>query len=279
MVFSRRKKTQTQRTIEQLRHHHEVEKRIAQRLRRSSREERIQIMRTMYDELFAEVPDHPRLAARDDLQHDQISVARQMRLLKRYLQPGQTFLEFGPGNCSLAIALCSVVRHVYAVDINEEANPSVQKPENFHFIVYDGYNLDLDDNSIDIVFSNQMIEHLHPDDTVDHFRLVYRLLKPKGVYVFCTPHKFYGPCDISWYFSDVPEGFHLREWSFTELAGLVDDIGFSRWKGVWYARGLCLRLPRCLIIALEHLISRWPVKLRRRFGRCLLPSVAMIAQK
>jgi len=266
------------RSIEQLRHHYEVEKRIAERLRRSKRENRTEIMRTMYDELFAEVPDHPRLTAKINPERERISIVRQMRLLRHHLRSGQNYLEFGPGNCSLAVSLCSLVKHVYAVDICEQAG-SIEKPENFTFIVYNGYNLDLPDNSIDIVFSNQVLEHLHPDDTEEHFRLVFRLLKPGGKYIFCTPQRLCGPGDISKYFSDVAEGFHLKEWTFGELSSLVKRVGFTKWQGRWYARGICIWLPRSLILTLERFLSYWPIKLRRRIGRYLLPSVTMIAQK
>ncbi len=120
-----------------------------------------------------------------------------------------------------------------AVDIAERPDIAADKPKNFNFIVYDGYNLNLPDNSIDVAFSNQVIEHLHPDDTIDHLRLVYRLLRPGGVYVFCTPEKLSGPFDISRYFSNEPQGFHLREWMFIELSGLIQSVGFCCWEGRW----------------------------------------------
>jgi len=278
-MFSRREKSHTKRTIERLRHHYETEKEIADRLRRSSRDHRIQIMRTMYDELFAKVPDHPRLTARHDPKHDQIMVAREMNLLRRHLRPNQTFIEFGPGNCGLAIAVCSRVARVYAVDISEQTNPSLQKPDNFNFVVYDGYSLDLPGNSIDVVFSNQMIEHLHPDDTADHFHLVHRLLKPGAVYVFCMPHKLYGPHDVSRHFSDVAQGFHLKEWTFKELVDLAKGVGFSKWLAYWYKGGICLRMPTWLILGLERMVGCLPVKIRRRLGPYLLPSVTMTVKK
>jgi len=120
--------------MEQLRHHYEVEKRIADRLRRSSREDRIEIAKTMYAKLFAQVPDHPRLTARRDPQREQIVINQQIKLLRRYLCSEGSFIEFGPGNCGLAITLCTVAEHVYAVDINEMSDLSVRKPDNFEFI-------------------------------------------------------------------------------------------------------------------------------------------------
>lgn len=278
-MFKRHKKMFFARTLEQRRHHYEVEKEIADRLRNSSREERMELMKTMYDELFARVPNHPRLTARQDFERGKKAVSEQMRLLKHWVKPSYCYLEFGPGNCSLSIAVCSIAKTVYAADIAENVSPDIQRPKNFNFLVYDGYNLDLPDNSIDVVFSNQMLEHLHPDDTTDHFRLVYRLLKPNGVYVFNTPQKLFGPCDISRGFSDVAQGFHLKEWTFKELNDLVKNLGFSQWQGYWYAYNICLSMPKWLIFIFERLISHWLVKNRRQFGRFLLPTVCMAVQK
>jgi len=278
-MFGSHMKSRERRTIEQLRRHYKVEKQIANKLRRSTRAQRIQIMRTMYDELFAQVPDHPRLTARDAPKRAEILVARQMQLLARYLQPNHTFLEFGPGNCNLAIVVCSMVSRVYAVDISDTLDPSTEKPSNFNFLVYDGFDLDLPDESIHVVYSDQMVEHLHPDDTADHFRLVHRLLKPNGIYVFRTPHRLYGPHDISRYFSDVPECFHLKEWTFAELGKLVESLGFCRWQGCWCARGMCRRMPKWLLLFSERVISLWPLKIRRRIGPYLLPSITMVVKK
>jgi hypothetical protein len=57
----------TDQSQERLRRHYEVEKALADRLRRTeSREERAKLYESMYDTLFAAVPDHPRLTlARD----------------------------------------------------------------------------------------------------------------------------------------------------------------------------------------------------------------------
>ena len=57
---------ESQRTPEQLRHHYEVERELADRLRSASREERKQLYAGVYDELFRRVPDHPQLTWRED---------------------------------------------------------------------------------------------------------------------------------------------------------------------------------------------------------------------
>ena len=52
------------RTREQLRHHYEVEVRLAAQLRAAPREQRFHMLTGLYEELFREVPHHPRLVTK-----------------------------------------------------------------------------------------------------------------------------------------------------------------------------------------------------------------------
>ena len=71
--------------------------------------------------------------------------------------------------------------------------------------------------SVDLAFSDQLMEHLHPDDAVEQLRNIHRALKPGGVYVCVTPNRLYGPSDISAFFDDEARGFHLKEYSLDEI--------------------------------------------------------------
>jgi hypothetical protein len=78
-------------------------------------------------------------------------------------------------------------RQVHAVDIANQIVTAVQPPANFSLTVYDGYDLDLPDASIDLAFSDQLIEHLHPDDTVHHFRLVQQRRSGRQTTIWTAP--------------------------------------------------------------------------------------------
>ena len=110
-------------------------------------------------------------------------------------------------------------------------------------MLYDGYQLDLPDDCVDLVFSDQLVEHLHPEDTLHHFRLVRRILAPEGAYVFRTPHALCGPHDVSRFFSDAPEGFHLKEWTYRELEPVLRETGFGTLRAFWNGRGARTPLP------------------------------------
>jgi len=156
------------RTFDQTENHYKVEKSIAAKLKQSDREERKTIYPVMYDELFAKVTDHPRLIVRDNEEKIQAANRRKLQLVEKYLNDSIVFVEFAPGDCNFAFEVCKYVRMVYAVDISDQRGRNCRIPANFKMIVYDGYNLGMEDNSADVVFSDQLIEHLHSEDTEYH---------------------------------------------------------------------------------------------------------------
>jgi len=265
------------RTLESVRHHYEVEKRLAARLRASTREERSAILRSMYDELFAEVPDHPRLTKRADEARTRASNARKWRVLEGLVGPETVYAEFGPGDSSFALEVAGRARLVYAIDVSDQRAESESSPENFRHVAYDGYTLDLAEGSVDVVYSDQLLEHIHPDDTVAHLKLARRILGTGGVYVFRTPHAFSGPHDVSKFFSDVPEGFHLKEWTYREMSDAVRRAGFRSIGAYWQLKGHPLRLPLVLIEAFEATLGALPRALRATLSSRLLTQVFMAA--
>lgn len=271
------------RTLKELRNHYEVEKAIATKLKQATREERKLIYQTMYDELFRKVPDHPRLQRRSNQQVTKLANQGKLKLLEKFVDRTTTLLEFAPGDCQFATLMCDHVKSVYGIDISDQRESTQASPTNFHLIVYDGYNLQLPENSIDVVFSDQLIEHFHPEDTELHFQLVQKILKPQGLYVFRTPHKFTGPHDISGYFVDEAEGFHLKEWTYSELRQLLKKLNYSQWHGYWYAesKGLLVRLPFLYFVMVENLLRFFPKKIRKKLTKYLFTSsgITIVAVK
>lgn len=266
------------RTYDSVRHHYEVESAIAKRLMVSDREGRKRIYSKMYDELFAQVPDHPRLTRRDDPAQTARMNQRKMKLIAPFVAANGTVLEFGAGDCRFAFELARIARKVVAVDIADQIGPDAERPENFELVVYNGYDLDLSEDSIDTAFSDQLIEHLHPEDSEHHFRIVQRVLKPGGVYTFRTPHRLTGPHDVSRYFCRRAEGFHLKEWTYGELSALLSQIGFRRLEAYWFGRGQLVRIPLAAFRTAESLLQHVPFG-RRSGMNYLLPGIAIAAYK
>ena len=251
----------------QLRHHYEVEKALAARLRAAPREQRLHMLTDLYEQLFREVPDHPRRTRRHSPEDSRRHIVAQMRLLRRFLRPAMTVVEIGPGDCQFAFEIARSVRQVYGVDVDAVLSRNAQTPENFELFLSDGVSVPVPPGSVDLVYSNQLMEHLHPDDALEQLRNIFAALAPGGLYVCITPNRLDGPHDVSRSFSEEPEGFHLKEYTVTELEALFLATGFRRVAAYARTKSLCIRVPLSLIRALEAVLQRMPVGQRRALAR------------
>ena len=233
----------------------------------------------MYNELFKRVPDHPRLKNQE--RNDIVTQINQnkLKLVERFIDKHSVFVEFGAGDCRFAMDICKRVRSVYGIDISDQREQLNNAPNNFKLIIYDGYNLEMQENSVDVIFSDQLIEHLHPEDTEFHFQLVENILKSGGVYVFRTPHRYSGPHDISRYFSNVTEGFHLKEWTYSEIAGILSKCRYSSWEGYWHAKYVLRKMPFSYFIIIEDVLNPLPKHFKNIASRYLLPDITVVAVK
>ncbi|PPT10426.1 hypothetical protein CKA32_001642 [Geitlerinema sp. FC II] len=221
------KKTKhTSRSIPELERHYKIEKELAQRLKNSAFQERQYLYTQLYNELYQQVTDHPQITRATSPDVQKWIVDRRMSLLKRFLTPETTYLELGPGDCSLSLEVAKQATQVYAVDVSKEITKNLQFPHNFEFIISDGRSVPVPENSVDVAYSHQLMEHLHPEDALDQLKNIYRALAPDGIYICITPNRLSGPHDISKYFDKVATGFHLKEYTLTELRSIFLQAGF-----------------------------------------------------
>lgn len=264
---------------ETLRRQFEVEKELAAKLRASKREERTELFKTLYGELFERVPEHVRLTRRDTAEESQRAVEARLRLLRPHLRSEAVMLEFAPGDCRLAAAAAKLVREVIAADISDQHDPNETLPDNLRLVIYDGYHLDVAPNSVDVAFSYQFLEHLHPDDVDTHFAMAARLLKPGGYYIFDTPHRHSGPHDVAGVFGHTLECLHMQEWTYVDLRRIAARHGMaSSWM---YRQGRVRRSPFLNFVndTAESMCGLLPAAFRRKVCRSLFGSVTMMVQK
>lgn len=88
----------------------------------------------------------------------------------------------------------------------------------------------VEDESIDIFYADNVIEHLFPDEFPQILDLLSRKIKKGGVLILIIPNKHTGPHDVSQYFTARgrnAEGFHLLEMSYREVLTKFKKAGFS----------------------------------------------------
>ena len=263
-LIRKRLPTSETRSPERLRYHYTVEKELADRLRNSSKPERAELYKTVYDELLQRVTDHPQLANSNMASHE-AKIANQLRLVAPLLKPGSTFLEIGGGDCALSAEIAARVHMAYALEITDHLVPKAM-PRNFRLIVSDGCSIGLGNGTVDTAVSFSFVEHVHPDDVVEQLAEIYRVLKPGGTYYCVTPNRLFGPHDISGVFETEAKGLHLKEYTIGDLARLFRDAGFTEiWDDChWGSRRLRAPIPAMRVV--EFLVGLLPWRSRIRLS-------------
>jgi SAM-dependent methyltransferase len=255
------------RTNEQIREHYEIERDLARQLMNAPWQERSHLASSLYDELYRRVPHHPQHTQKNSIESASNAVNSQMKFLSPFLHGCRTFLEVGPGDCALSLNVANKVAQVYAVDVSSEITKIRQAPANFQLLLTDGRNIPLKSNSVNIAYSNQLMEHLHPDDAIVQLKNIYAALAVGGKYVCITPSRLTGPHDVSKYYDEVATGFHLKEYSILELYKLFKEVGFSKVKAWIGLLGIYLPVPVPLLAFMEKIILRLPKNLRKPVAR------------
>ena len=154
---------------------------------------------------------------------DKSSLKSQFGFVERFLKDGQdTFFEIGSGSGALCIAVAKIAKTCIGVDAAERSAPR-PTPANCTFLQGDVANFTSPENFVDVAFSSQFLEHLHPDDCRALIANVFRALKPGGVFVNIVSNWLTGPHDVSAHFGPKAQGLHLHEYDNGELASLMRE--------------------------------------------------------
>ncbi|MDF1797999.1 MAG: methyltransferase domain-containing protein [Planctomycetota bacterium] len=258
---------------ERLRQHYDIEKHLAARLMGASSEERRELYSSLYDELYRRVPWHPQLTRKVAPEERARMVAHQLDVARPWIRPGATYLELGPGDCAFAFLAARTVGptgRAIGVDVSAEVTRRDDQPENFELVLSDGSSVPVPEGSVDVAYSNQLMEHLHPEDAERQLQAVFRALTPGGAYLCTTPNRLSGPHDVSRAFSDTAEGLHLQEYTTGELAAVFHAVGFTRLQCRIGLKGRFLTVGTWLPRLVEALLGSLPGGLRRSLARSRL---------
>lgn len=240
---------------------------LADRLLAASPADRPWVYGEVYDELFRRLPHHPQHTrkARDPSMRKEIE--RQVMFLQPHLGPDKQFIEIGAGDGALSLRVAPHCASVVVIDVSEVIAERSQWPASCRFALSHGTDIPVPDGSVDVAYSNQLMEHLHPDDAQAQLRDIYRSLKRGGCYVCVTPNRAAGPWDISVYFNEVARGFHLREYSVGDLTSMFRQVGFGRIDVYAGGRGFFFRVPAALVRVAEAALQALPYRPRSKLSR------------
>ena len=262
------------RTADRLIAHYEIEVALVEKLRCSTRENCKSTYREVYSELLTKVWDHPRITRAHDARRT--DVRKRSRLFRRFIAADDRVVEIGAGDGALSRSICDRAHSVVAVDVDDALLGTSSGPPNFRYQLSDGVSLPLPDESMSLAISNQLLEHIHPDDTMAHLREVNRILAVGGRYLIITPNLVSGPHDVSRYFDRRARGTHLREFDAQTIRNCLRAAGFERL--VFYAaRGgyLFFPMPYWLARGFDLIFSLVPSSLHTPLVRNKLSSTLL----
>jgi ubiquinone/menaquinone biosynthesis C-methylase UbiE len=251
------------RTEAQIREHYELEVELADRLRRSKKEDRAKLYGEVYNELFSKIEHHPQLTRKISEEESRQNIEQQLRFLKRFLSPETTYLEVGAGDCLLAFEVANNVSESIAVDVSDSITKNAERPSNFRLLLTNGTEIPVEPGSVKVAYSNQLMEHLHEDDAFEQLQNICSSLAKNGKYICVTPNRINGPHDVSVYYDDIARGFHMKEYTWGELSRLFKKAGFDKTAAYIGFGSLFINVPVYLLAGYENILMALPRKFRK----------------
>tara|TARA_Y100000588_G_C14264188_1_gene929045 strand:+ start:1760 stop:2617 length:858 start_codon:yes stop_codon:yes gene_type:complete len=254
-------KTEKDRIIKQ----YKIEVRYAAILKRTPNPARARLYKKLYDDFYRRLPENPLKIRAKKKGYIKNKTQRQTKLLLPFLTKSTNVIEIGSGDFSLTIGLSTYVNYIMGVDVSDENISKNQIiPDNVEiFIAKHSTSMPNKKNVFHLAYSNQLLEHFHPKDLKIHLSNIYSLLRITGKYVFQTPHKYFGPHDVTKYFHDRPRGFHLKEYNNFELFLILNKAGFRKVKLLTGLKGYRIHLPIQFSIIIELFLLLFPYQIRK----------------
>ncbi len=174
-------------------------------------------------------------------------------------------LELGSGRGFLVKELTKQGFNIDGSDFNPQNILLAREINGIVLNEIDAENINLQDNSYNIVVSSELIEHLPKLER--HFDEVKRILKPKGFYIFSTPNLIVER--LFNFFSRKNDDLHVSSQSHKTLKKKLENQGFD----VSFIKMKKLTLGQKSKIGFLHFL--YPVK---TLPKIFQPSIICIAK-
>jgi cyclopropane fatty-acyl-phospholipid synthase-like methyltransferase len=251
--------------------HWNLERELTLKLLASTTQNRWEVFETCYNRLYAELEWLNKLPE-EKTKQDPSDYYK--LIIQSIGSPPQKIYEIGSGKGELIEYLATLGHECHATEISKERGGYLnQAPINLTWSISDGVHLDLFEppGYYDIVYSGDVIEHLHPDDLEAHFFCANKILRKGGKYILQTPHRFFSPSDISKVMGySTPMGMHLKEYMVNELVEKMNMAGFRKislpfklWSRRYYRIfGRWVNDELLWIMRIERVLARLPNSIR-----------------
>jgi len=167
------------------------------------------------------------------------------RFIRATAGGGLSVLEVGCGFGATSLVVGRGQREMVGVDAAPVAIEAARRfaagRPGLRFEVMHAARLEFPDGEFDLVYSIDLIEHLHPDDVAPHLHEVRRVLRAGGRLIVKTPSELTGPHEGE---DPGDQGFlHFREYRYGTLLPLMREAGFRRLRAPAFSMRFACRLP------------------------------------
>jgi hypothetical protein len=157
------------------------------------------------------------------------------------------FFEAGVGTGKIITSIANI-KNVCAMgcDVHVDRNFINSDLTVYECTIYEALEK-LGDNSVDVFYWNDVMEHIPEDEIEDHIKLLTSKMNIGGIIITITPNRLKGPCDVTAHFEPrgtIAKGFHFHEYTFHEIITLFkkynikNSYGFLGYaKKGWYILG------------------------------------------
>jgi SAM-dependent methyltransferase len=181
---------------------------------------------------------------------------RMVKLFRRELH-GRSILDVGCGAGYFLRCVASHLPHDGLLGIDIDLGDAPGNAEGVAFMKADIIDFSLDGRRFDVVFSDNVAEHMVPADTASHFAAMRRAAKDDGTLVVIMPHRMFGPWDVTRIVDNThtnrvaSQGTHLNEGTYSEVMQALAVAGFGDFRSI-------IQLPKLTYRLGAIRISPWP---------------------
>ncbi len=150
---------------------------------------------------------------------------------------GHSILDVGCGSGDFLAACARKIPHKHLCGVDVFVKDATFKKYDLSFHRGDVVNFELE-KQFDVAITDNVYEHIAPQDVDDHLSSIWKALKPGGKLIVMTPHRYFGPWDVTRILDNSYTGWtpargtHINETTYSELASKLRLNGFDDLKTV-----------------------------------------------
>jgi 2-polyprenyl-3-methyl-5-hydroxy-6-metoxy-1,4-benzoquinol methylase len=214
-------------------------------------EKSIDVRRQLNDEVYTKAFELYGVVFKFDFEATSSPKDATVKLLRPELE-GRSILDVGCGGGDFLLSCHRNIKHQTLLGLDVFVKDTDVPDRQLSFRRSDVVRFDVAE-AFDVAITDNVYEHIAPQDINDHFQSIYRALRPGGKVIMLTPHRAFGPWDVTRIVDNsncgwIPaRGTHINESTYGELAAAMRANGFTDLQAVHPKTRLGLKVAQARV--------------------------------